>query len=58
MHDETPEIDYARFESIRSYFTVFETKLSQAGPLLITLHKTTSPTNPSSQKDTNPNAML
>jgi hypothetical protein len=56
MHDETPEIDYSRFESIKSYFTVFETKLSQAGPLLITLHKSTSPQT--LQKDANPNAML
>lgn len=39
MHNETPEIDYPRFESIESYFTVFETKLAQAGPLLITLRK-------------------
>jgi hypothetical protein len=23
MHDETPEIDYTRFESIKSYFNVF-----------------------------------
>ena len=56
MHDETPEIDYSRFESIKSYFTVFETKLSQAGPLLITLHKSSS--TPLQQKDTNPNAIL
>jgi WD40 repeat protein len=56
MHDETPEIDYTRFESIKSYFNVFENKLSQAGPLLITLHK---PTNliPST-KELNPNAMM
>ena len=55
MHDETPEIDYSRFESIKSYFTVFETKLSQAGPLLITLHKSSTPLQ---QKDTNSNAIL
>lgn len=39
MHDETPEIDYARYENIKTYFKVFENKLAQAGPSLITLHK-------------------
>lgn len=57
MHDETPEIDYSRFQSIKSYFTVFESKLSQAGPLLITLHKSSS-NNILTPKDSNPNAML
>ncbi len=56
MHDETPEVDYSRFQSIKSYFTVFQTKLSQAGPLLITLHKTSN--SILNQKDTNPNAIL
>jgi hypothetical protein len=46
MHDETPEIDYNRLESIKSYFYVFENKLSQAGPLLIALHRSTSPSTP------------
>ena len=57
MHDETPEIDYNRLESIKSYFNVFENKLAQAGPLLITLHKSGSAVIPSS-KDVNPNAMI
>lgn len=39
MHDETPEIDYTRYENIKTYFKVFENKLAQAGPSLITLHK-------------------
>lgn len=59
MHDETPEIDYQRFESIKSYFTVFENKLSQAGPLLITLHKASNGASMiNSSKDINPNAMI
>ena len=57
MHDETPEIDYSRFESIKSYFNVFENKLSQAGPLLITLHKSGSAISMNS-KDINMNAMI
>jgi WD40 repeat protein len=40
MQDETPEVDYARYENIKTYFKVFENKLAQAGPSLITLHKT------------------
>ena len=56
MHDETPEIDYNRLESIKSYFNVFENKLSQAGPLLITLHKSASAVSP--QKEANPHAVL
>lgn len=56
MHDETPEIDYNRLESIKSYFNVFENKLSQAGPLLITLHKGSSSMTP--VKETNANAMI
>lgn len=39
MQDETPEVDYARYENIKTYFKVFENKLAQAGPSLITLHK-------------------
>jgi hypothetical protein len=39
MQDETPEIDYSRYENIKTYFKVFENKLAQAGPSLITLHK-------------------
>ena len=58
MHDETPEIDYNRLESIKSYFNVFENKLSQAGPLLITLHKSSGATAITSSKDLNPNAMI
>lgn len=59
MHDETPEIDYNRFESIKSYFNVFENKLSQAGPLLITLHKSnTGASMITSSKDINSNAMI
>jgi len=57
MHDETPEIDYNRFESIKSYFNVFENKLSQAGPLLINLHKSGT-TISVSNKDINVNAMI
>ncbi len=57
MHDETPEIDYNRFESIKSYFNVFENKLSQAGPLLITLHKSGT-TISMSNKEINVNAMI
>lgn len=56
MHDETPEIDYNRLESIKSYFNVFENKLSQAGPLLITLHKGGSTMTPG--KEGNSNAMV
>lgn len=56
MHDETPEIDYNRLESIKSYFNVFENKLSQAGPLLITLHKGSS--SVTNIKEANSNAMI
>lgn len=56
MHDETPEIDYNRLESIKSYFNVFENKLSQAGPLLIALHKGSS--SIAQLKETNTNSML
>jgi hypothetical protein len=55
MHDETPEIDYNRLESIKSYFNVFENKLSQAGPLLIALHKSSSTVT---NKEVNPHAQL
>jgi U3 small nucleolar ribonucleoprotein component len=55
MHDETPEIDYNRLESIKSYFNVFENKLSQAGPLLIALHQSTAAV---ASKEANPHAQL
>jgi hypothetical protein len=43
MQDETPEIDYARYDNIKTYFKVFENKLAQAGPSLITLHRGSQP---------------
>lgn len=59
MHDETPEVDYNRLESIKSYFNVFENKLSQAGPLLISLHKGSgSSAAIGSSKDLNPHALM
>ena len=37
MHDQIPEIDYSKYESIKSYMKVFENKLSQAGVSIINL---------------------
>lgn len=42
MERELPRVDYNRLESIRAYLKVFEDKLAQSGPLLITLTENTS----------------
>lgn len=37
MHDQLPEVDYSKYETIKGYMRVFENKLSQAGVSLINL---------------------